>query len=110
MAEQKHKLYSTATLFSGAGGLDTGFAESKNFKMLLANDVLLAPAESYSKNYRHHIVEAKKFGKKTKLPAYVVGDITNINFKTLGNLDCMVGGHPARTFPLLVEEMKKEKE
>jgi len=100
VAEKKHKLYSTATLFSGAGGLDTGFAESKNFKMLLANDVLLTPAESYSKNYRHQLVEAKNFGKKTKLPAYVVGDITNINFKTLGNLDCMVGGPPCQDFSI----------
>ena len=54
--------YRMATLFSGAGGLDSGFAESDKFEMLFAKDVLPTPAESYSKNFSHSIVKAKKFG------------------------------------------------
>ena len=73
--------YSMATLFSGAGGLDTAFYENENFNLVFANDVLNAPAESYSKNYSHTIVDAKSFSKKSKLPAYVVGDVTNIDFE-----------------------------
>ena len=64
--------YRMATLFSGAGGLDTAFEESENFDLVFANDVLSAPAESYSKNFSHKIVDASEFGKGTKLPAYVV--------------------------------------
>ena len=60
--------YRMATLFSGAGGLDTAFYESKNFELVFANDVLSAPAESYSKNYSHKIVDANDFGKDTELP------------------------------------------
>ena len=68
--------YRMATLFSGAGGLDTAFEESKKFDLVFANDVLSAPAESYSKNFSHKIVDASEFGKGTELPAYVVGDVT----------------------------------
>ena len=92
--------YRMATLFSGAGGLDSGFAESGKFEMLFANDVLPTPAESYSKNFSHSIVKAKKFGGEPKLPAYVVGDITDIDFSPLGSLDCMVGGPPCQDFSI----------
>ena len=89
-----------ATLFSGAGGLDSGFVSSGNFKMLLANDVLLPPARTYSKNYHHKIVEADQFSSKTRLPVYVHGDIAKINFEHLGKLDCMVGGPPCQDFSI----------
>ena len=42
--------YRMATLFSGAGGLDTAFAESEKFNLIFANDMLDAPADSFSKN------------------------------------------------------------
>ena len=89
--------YRMATLFSGAGGLDMGFEMSGRFNMLFANDVLPKPAESYSNNFRHKIVDAKKFTKES-LPAYVKGDITDINFAPLGKLDCLVGGPPCQDF------------
>lgn len=88
--------YRMATLFSGAGGLDTAFEESENFDLVFANDVLSAPAESYSKNFSHKIVDAKDFGESTKLPAYVVGDVTNIDFSPIGKVDCMIGGPPCQ--------------
>ena len=86
-----------ATLFSGAGGLDMGFEMSGRFNMLFANDVLPKPAESYSNNFKHRIVDAKKFAKGS-LPAYAVGDITKVNFAPLGKLDCLVGGPPCQDF------------
>lgn len=94
------RFYKMATLFSGAGGLDSGFVSSGNFKMLLANDVLLPPARTYSKNYHHKIVEADQFSSKTRFPVYVHGDITKINFEHLGKLDCMVGGPPCQDFSI----------
>ena len=38
--------YRIATLFSGAGGLDTAFEESENFELVFANDELEPPAKS----------------------------------------------------------------
>ena len=93
--------YRMATLFSGAGGLDTAFEESKNFDLVFANDVLSAPAESYSKNFSHKIVDASEFGKGTKLPAYVVGDVTSIDFSPIGKVDCMIGGPPCQDLSLI---------
>jgi DNA (cytosine-5)-methyltransferase 1 len=92
--------YRMATLFSGAGGLDTAFYENENFNLIFANDVLDAPADSYSKNYSHTKVEAKSFTKNSKLPAYVVGDVTNINFEPIGKVDCMIGGPPCQDFSI----------
>lgn len=68
--------------------------------MLLANDVLYSPAETYSKNFNHRIVEVSEFSSKSKLPVYVVGDISKINFSPLGKLDCIVGGPPCQDFSI----------
>jgi len=95
----KH-FYKMATLFTGAGGLDSGFVNTGKFKMLLANDVLSAPAETYTKNYPHKVLEAEKFSTKTKFPVYIVGDISKINFDPLPKLDCMVGGPPCQDFSI----------
>ncbi len=93
--------YRMATLFSGAGGLDTAFEESENFELVFANDKLEPPAESYKKNFGHEIVEAKDFRKDTVLPAYVVGDITKIpDFTPIGTVDCMIGGPPCQDFSI----------
>ena len=92
--------YSMATLFSGAGGLDTAFAESEKFNLIFANDVLDAPADSYSKNFSHTKIDAKDFTKESPLPAYVVGDVTNINFDPIGKVDCMIGGPPCQDFSI----------
>lgn len=89
-----------ATLFSGAGGLDTGFIQTGKFKMLLANDVLPAPAQTYSENHLHKILQVSEFNSKSKLPAYLIGDISKIDFKPLGRLDCMVGGPPCQDFSI----------
>ena len=91
--------YRMATLFSGAGGLDTAFAESEKFNLIFANDVLDAPAESYSKNFSHTKVDAKDFTKES-IPAYVVGDVTNIDFEPIGKVDCMIGGPPCQDFSI----------
>jgi len=94
------RFYKMATLFSGAGGLDSGFIKTGNFKTLLANDILFAPAETYSKNYHHKVIEVEKFNSNTKFPVYLVGDISKINFDPLPKLDCVVGGPPCQDFSI----------
>ena len=41
-------------------------------------------------------MNANEFGKGTKLPAYVVGDVAGINFSPVGKVDCMIGGPPCQ--------------
>ena len=101
--------YKMATLFSGAGGLDTGFIKTGKYEMLMANDILTAPALTYSKNHHHRVIDAKKFSKKTKLPVYVVGDISTLNFEPLGKLDCIVGGPPCQDFSITRGGSEKRK-
>jgi len=96
----KSKKFKMATLFSGAGGLDTGFIQTKKFNMLLANDLLSPPAQTYATNYSHKILPVSDFSSKAKLPVYLVGDISKINFEPLGSLDCMVGGPPCQDFSI----------
>ena len=92
--------YRMATLFSGAGGLDTAFEESEKFELVFANDRLSAPAKSYSKNFSHKIVDADDFGEGTKLPAYVVGDVAGVDFSPIGKVDCMIAGPPCQDFSI----------
>ena len=47
MKEKNHS-YNIATLFSGAGGLDSGFTKTGKFENQIANDLLQAPADTYS--------------------------------------------------------------
>ena len=79
---RKHGVYS---LFSGAGGMDLGFELTKKFKVLLANDILPTPADSYSENFGHKILNIKEIPKNPKLPLYLVGDIADINFDSFSN-------------------------
>jgi len=60
--------YKIATLFSGAGGLDSGFVKTGKFENQIANDILSAPAETYSKNHHTEIQTVEEFNKHPKIP------------------------------------------
>ena len=90
--------YKIATLFSGAGGLDSGFANTGKFENQIANDLLQAPADTYSKNHNVRIQSVANFNEEPKLPCYIVGDVTDINFEPLKNIDCVIGGPPCQDF------------
>ena len=90
--------YKIATLFSGAGGLDSGFANTGKFENQIANDLLQAPADTYSKNHNVRIQSVANFNEEPKLPCYIVGDVTDVNFEPLKNIDCVIGGPPCQDF------------
>jgi DNA (cytosine-5)-methyltransferase 1 len=90
--------FKIATLFSGAGGLDSGFANTGKFENQIANDLLQAPADTYSKNHNVRIQSVANFNEEPKLPCYIVGDVTDVNFEPLKNIDCVIGGPPCQDF------------
>ena len=97
MKEKNHS-YNIATLFSGAGGLDSGFTKTGKFENQIANDLLQAPANTYSKNHNVKIQSVANFNEEPKLPCYIVGDVTDVNFEPLKNIDCVIGGPPCQDF------------
>jgi DNA (cytosine-5)-methyltransferase 1 len=96
--KKSHGPFRTATLFSGAGGLDSGFANTGKFENQIANDVLPAPAETYAKNHNVEIQMVDEFNQNPQLPCYVVGDVSKIDFRPLKQIDCVIGGPPCQDF------------
>ncbi len=90
--------YKIATLFSGAGGLDSGFAKTGKFENQIANDILEAPSKTYAKNHNAEIQTVEEFNKDPKLPCYVVGDVSEVDFRPLKEIDCVIGGPPCQDF------------
>ncbi len=70
------------SLFSGAGGLDLGLVQAGN-TIVWANDIDASAVETYRHNIGDHIV---------------LGDIKNIDIKTLPDADVVVGGFPCQGF------------
>lgn len=101
MEANKLKLFS---LFSGAGGMDLGFARTNRFQLLLANDILLAPAQTYAENFQHRVLEVgQEASFDENHPMYLVGDVSKVDFGRImpGDLDVMVGGPPCQDFSVI---------
>ena len=97
--KKSDQTYKIATLFSGAGGLDSGFMKTKKFENQIANDILQIPAETYSHNHHHvDILTVEEFNKNPKTPCYIVGDVTDVDFQSLKKIDCVIGGPPCQDF------------
>jgi DNA (cytosine-5)-methyltransferase 1 len=84
------------SLFSGAGGLDSGFHNNGNFKFLLANEILDSPVETYRKNFNGNIM--------------ISGSIENINFHEISeeDIDVVIGGPPCQDFSVLRSPDKRK--
>ena len=96
--------YKLVSLFSGAGGLDIGFSLEGGYNFLFANDVIEAPANSYSHNSSHRILNlGAGFGEKAPPPSYVLGDVEKLKFECLDveDLDVPSGGPPCQDFSLM---------
>jgi len=97
------KKFSVFSLFSGAGGMDLGFKHTNKFKILLANDILPAPAQTYMENFHYKILSPGKIFSGTKLPVYILGDIADVNFEFFKseNPDVVIGGPPCQDFSIV---------
>ena len=77
------------SLFSGAGGLDSGFLMTRRFEIIFANDILTLAAETYSKNFG---LKLEIFSEKDKVtqarPGVILAcDVANIGFSVLSDED-----------------------
>jgi len=73
------------SLFSGIGGLDSGFIES-GFNIVWANDFDKYAVETYKANYGNEIV---------------LGDINKIALEELPDFDVLIGGFPCQPFSMM---------
>lgn len=95
----KHRMVG---LFSGAGGLDLGFHLMKKFELVLSNEILEAPVETYSLNFNKRVVKVEEVSKDA-LPVVTIGDVEKLDFSILEGEDVnvVVGGPPCQDFSIL---------
>ena len=79
------KVFTAASLFCGAGGLDIGFEEA-GFKIIWANDFEPNACETY-----------KKWNSEAEV---VCGDISKVDMSKIPLTDIILGGFPCQGFSL----------
>lgn len=88
------------SLFSGAGGLDLGFAPNK-FVLLFGNDKLNHATETFSANFNVKVITSQPT--ISDLPAVFSGNVESLDldgFKDL-NPDVLIGGPPCQDFSIV---------
>ncbi|MDC0543591.1 DNA (cytosine-5-)-methyltransferase [Alphaproteobacteria bacterium] len=77
------KIYKVGGLFSGVGGIESGFSLKDKFEIKWASDLDKYSARTYRKNYSHSFIEK---------------DINNLKGSELEEVDVLVGGFPCQAF------------
>lgn len=77
------------SLFSGIGGLDTGFINA-GYQVIWANDFDKYAVETYKANFDNEVV---------------LGDINQINLNEIPDFDVLIGGFPCQPFSMMGSEL-----
>lgn len=79
-------MYSVGGLFSGIGGIEKGFENTKNFKVLWSNEIDKHACETYKLNHPHHNLYED--------------DIYKLNPSEMEPVDVLAGGFPCQAFSI----------
>jgi DNA (cytosine-5)-methyltransferase 1 len=93
--------FSVVSLFSGAGGLDLGFAHSGLFEIVFANDVFASAMQTYSANLGLKLLMPCGERVEAQASTALVCDVRNVDFSSLAGADVVIGGPPCQDFSIV---------
>ena len=72
------------SLFTGAGGLDWGFHNSGNYKLVVANEILKPHLKTYTDNHKFTLIDIENYYDEENIA--ICGDIHDLEVKTSSEL------------------------
>lgn len=85
------------SLFTGAGGLDWGFHNSKSYELVIANEILKPHLKTYADNHKIKLIDIKDYDNDDDVA--VCGDIHELSVPL--KTDIIMGGPPCQDFSVL---------
>lgn len=92
VSSETQKKYNIAAFFSGVGGIELGFEQTNEFRVVYANEFDKYARETYSLNYPYTKLDARDIH---NVPADEVVDPDGND-----NIDIVVGGFPCQAFSI----------
>jgi len=96
------KKLNVVSLFSGAGGLDLGFAQTGLFTIVFASDILEPAVKTYSWNFGLKLKSCANSPFEAEAGTALVCDVALVDFAPLKDeVDVVVGGPPCQDFSIV---------